>query len=265
MARKLARRPETKVVMTAHYVRRGSDSPLYKWIYRRIDRHIFVSDIALRSFMSTWRGRRPPFDTTRMLVIHNSLNLPENHLSTDPPRQSQPTAMYHGRLAQGKGLETLLRAFAIVIDSKVKLRLRIVGTGNPDYADKLRRLADRLCIRDRIDWTRHTPDPTSYIRQSDFGVLPSSEPEAFGLANLEYMAEQRPQVCTSNGAQPEYLTDGVEAFLVPPEDPEALAAAMQRLATDQALRTEMGRNARLSFSNRLAWPAFALRMESEVY
>ena len=49
-----------------------------------------------------------------------------------------------------------------------------------------------------IDWHKHLDDPMALIPDCDFGVLPSLTEEAFGLANIEYMAYGRPQVCSSN-------------------------------------------------------------------
>ena len=111
-----------------------------------------------------------------------------------------------------------------------------------------------------IDWHKHLDDPMALIPDCDFGVLPSLTEEAFGLANIEYMAYGRPQVCSSNGAQPEYITDGREGFLISPGNTARLAEAMRKLAAEPALRIRMGERAFSSFSENLSWPRFISRL-----
>lgn len=258
-ARRLLNRGDIRIVLTRHFVRHAGRTMFHKYVYRNVDAMIFVSEIVKARFLC---GRRLrilyPTDETRLHVLHNSLNI------TLAPRVPEPergpvTAMYLGRLSPGKGLEYLLEAMAEL--QGVKLRLRIVGTGHPDYVDNLRRLADSLGVMHLIDWPRHRDDTADYIRTSHFGVLPSSDPEAFGLSNIEYMAEGRPLICTSNGAQPEYISDGVEGLLVAPGDSVSLAEAMRRLATSKNLREEIGVAARRKFEDVLSWPHFISRLD----
>lgn len=262
LARRLARRPNVRLVATRHYVAPGKVRFPFSRLYHRIDAHLFVSEKARKAFLAAWIPGQTPFDPASLKVIHNSLLLPPGHLPAPFPEKGPVIAMFHGRLAPGKGLELLIDAMAVIAARKTKLRLRIVGTGNPDYVDSLRRRAVRLGVMERIDWTRHTPDPIPLIASCAFGVLPSQASEAFGLANIEYMAQGRPQVTTGNGAQPEYLTDGKEAFIVPTNNAEALADAMQRLAENPQLRLSMGMNAWNTFSAKISWSNFAPRMQS---
>lgn len=253
MARKLSGKKDVKIVMTRHKVRRAVDSWILRLIYRNIDALVFVSRMARDRFVSTWHNRIMPIDAERMYVIHNSLNIPEP--TYIPPSEQRPlTAMFHGPVKPGKGLETLIDAMALLKGERI--RLKIVGSGNPDYLDRIRRRALNKGVMDRIDWHKHTDDPLSLIIETDFGVLPSVQEEAFGLANIEYMRAGRPQICSSNGAQPEYITDGREGFLIPPLNPSILAKKMRRLASEPELRTKMGIKAFETFRERLSWPHF---------
>lgn len=261
-ARRLARRPEIRLVATRHYVAPGKVRFPFSRLYHRLDAHIFVSAKARDAFMESWNPGMTPFDPAAIRVIHNSIMLPDSHLPAPFPEKGPVIAMYHGRIAPGKGLETLIDALTVLAEKKVKLRLRIVGTGNPDYTDVLRNRAIKAGVMERIDWTRYTTDPLPLIAGCAFGVLPSQTSEAFGIANIEYMAQGRPQISTFNGAQPEYLSDGVDAIMVPPDDAAALADAMQALARDPSLRLKLGNNAWNTFSRRLSWGRFAQTMES---
>lgn len=252
-ARKLSGKKDINIVMTRHKVRRAVDSWILRLIYRNIDALIFVSRAARDRFVAPWHNRLMPINPERMFVIHNSLNIPSPVYT--PPTPNRPlTVMFHGPLKPSKGLEVLIDAMAMLKGKRI--RIRIVGAGTPDYVDRLRRRAISRGVMDMIDWHKHTDAPLPLIEDCDIGVLPSVSEEAFGLANIEYMAAGRPQICSSNGAQPEYITDGWEGFLIPPSNPSFLAENINKLASDPELRIRMGKRAFDTFINRLSWPHF---------
>lgn len=260
-ARKLSKKKDVKVVMTRHKVRRAVDSWPLRLIYRNLDALIFVSRAARDRFVATWHNRLIPIKADRMHVINNSLNIPEPVYT--PPTPNRPlTAMFHGTLKPGKGLETLIDAMTMLKGKRI--RLRIVGSGMPDYVDRLRRRAISRGVMELIDWHKHTDNLLPLIKDCDFGVLPSVDEEAFGLANIEYMAAGRPQICTSNGAQPEYITDGWEGILIPPSNPSFLAESIIKLAADSDLRQKMGTKAFNTFKERLSWDHFILPL-TQIY
>ncbi len=263
LARALARRRDVRVVLTRHSVEPGRDNPLQRWIYAHVDAMICVSQRVRDAFLTTWRGRQAPITENRLHVLLNSvLDAPP---APPPMRERGPvTAMYHGPLRPGKGIETILQALTLVKARGVKLRVRIMGTGHPDYVDALRRRAIQAGVMDMIDWRRHDPRPLEVIGDVHFGVFPSGVTEAFCLPNAEFMAMGRTVVCTATGGQPEYLADGESALFVPPANAPALADALSRLATDPALRASMGAAARRAYLSRLAWPDFA-RALTEIY
>ncbi|MDE6548528.1 MAG: glycosyltransferase family 4 protein [Muribaculaceae bacterium] len=253
-ARRLLGRHDIRVLLTRHYVRRAGRSPFHRFVYRNVDHMIFVSRIARDKFLSGWHWKgRYADDDINAVVIHNSLNIELEPVVAEPAK-GPVTAMYLGRLAPDKGLEELIDA--LVILKSMKIRLKIVGTGHPDYVDSLRRRALTAGVMHMIDWPRHKENTEDYIRMSHFGVLPSTAPEAFGLSNIEFMKEGRPIVCTDNGAQPEYITHGREGILVPPHNAEQLAAEMRKLALSSEMRRKIGEAARQRFERELSWPQF---------
>ena len=257
-ARRLLGRHDIRVILTRHYVRRAGRSPFHRFVYRNVDHMVFVSRIAKQKFMSGWHWKgRYASDDINAKVIHNSLNI-ELQPVTAEPSKGPATAMYLGRLAPDKGLEELIDA--LVILRPMKIRLRIVGTGHPDYVDSLRRRALNAGVMHMIDWPRHKENTEDFIRMSHFGVLPSSAPEAFGMSNIEFMKEGRPIICTDNGAQPEYITHNKDGILVPPGDVESLAREMRRLASSSELRMQIGQAARHRFEEELSWSRFIDRL-----
>ncbi len=87
------------------------------------------------------------------------------------------------------------------------------------------------------------------LRASDALLVPSLD-EGLPTVVLEAMACGVPVVATDCGGVSEALTDGVEGFLVPPREPEALAAALARLWRDRDLRESMGRAGRRTATSR---------------
>ncbi len=263
IARRLAKRPDVKIVATRHKAMPGKNNWLRRLIYRNVDAHIFVSRLTKDTFLSSWPDGRYPFDSRRLFVALNSRpDLPER---LPAPSRGAITAMYHGIIRPGKGIETIIRALGIIKRRKqVRLRLRIAGTGDTDYLDTLRHLAFREDVLDMIDWSRNIDDPSTLIANCHFGVLPSEIPEAAGMANIEYMMFGRPQITTFNGAQREYLTPGKEALPVEPGDADTLADQMTQLVSDPDLRTRMGEASADKYDSILAWPRY-IKVISAIY
>jgi glycosyltransferase involved in cell wall biosynthesis len=81
-------------------------------------------------------------------------------------------------------------------------------------------------------------------------VLPSAWEETFGLAAVEAMAAGTPPIAAAHGSFPELITAGLDGVLVPPRDPEALAAAFQDVEKRPWRYEVLGRRARATYESR---------------
>ncbi|HZS33599.1 MAG TPA: glycosyltransferase family 4 protein [Methylomirabilota bacterium] len=147
-----------------------------------------------------------------------------------------------GRFQAKKGFDVLLEAVRQV---HCPVRLAVVGYG--PLAPALRAQAARLGLGDRVTWLGPLDQPAvrACYRASDLFVLsPRVAPDADrdGLPNvvLEALSQGLPVVATRAGAIAEAVEDGVHGRLVPPEDPVALARAVEALARDPAARRRLG-------------------------
>ncbi len=256
IARRIARRGDIRIAVTRHTVACARHPRLLRRLYSEIDGHVFVSRLARQRFEAPWEGEkvlRGPVE-----IIPDSLNIEVSGVVPEPEK-GPVIAQYMGRIMPGKGLETLIDALPRLRGKRT--RLRIVGGGNPDYIDALRRRAFARGVSDMIDWHKFTSDTATLVASSHFGVTPSVAAEAFGLVNVEFMAAGRPVVTTLNGAQPEYITDGQEGLMVAPASSQALVDAMERMATDAAERRRMGEAAFRRWEKELSWPGVAAAME----
>jgi glycosyltransferase involved in cell wall biosynthesis len=100
--------------------------------------------------------------------------------------------------------------------------------------------AATLGVAHRVVFTGRREDVPAVTAALDVAVLPSYR-EAQGLSVLEALAMSRPVVASNVGGIPEMISDGVTGLLVPPRDPDALAAAIVRLLRDHSLADILGR------------------------
>jgi glycosyltransferase involved in cell wall biosynthesis len=142
-----------------------------------------------------------------------------------------------GRLSPEKGFATLVEAMRWV-DGR---RLVLIGDG-PERA-RLHAMAEELGVADRVTFAGWVDWPWVARWAFDLLVVPSLS-ESFGLVVAEGMLAQTPIVATRVGGIPELVVEGETGTLVPPNDPRALADAINKLLGDPMLREAMGQRGR---------------------
>ena len=146
-----------------------------------------------------------------------------------------------GRLTYQKGFDVLLRAFATIAKKHPGWQLLILGEG--EMRPELERLRDDLELTNRALMPGLYNPPFPLLKQSQLFVL-SSRYEGFGNALIEAMGCGVAVISTDCPSGPaEIIRDGENGLLVPTEDVEALATAMDRLMTDEAERNRLAARA----------------------
>jgi glycosyltransferase involved in cell wall biosynthesis len=147
-------------------------------------------------------------------------------------------AVYAGRLAKEKGVDTLIEAAATTGS-----RVDIAGTG-PE-ASAFEALARSLGA-DGVRFHGHLPREELHrlVRSAAVVTVPSRCHENQPLIVLESLACGVPVIASELGGLPELIAPGVDGDLVPPNDPDALAASLQGFLSDPARAYEMGRAGR---------------------
>ena len=148
------------------------------------------------------------------------------------------------RLMKLYGPDIAIRAFATVAKKSPKASLLLVGSGELSYVEELKTLAKDLRIDNQVIFREKVgySDVPSIFENADVLLQPSRW-ESFGVVILEAAAVGVPAIGTDVGGVSELLVDAKAGLLVPPEDPEALADMMLRLAADEELRSRLGQNA----------------------
>lgn len=139
-----------------------------------------------------------------------------------------------------KDYPNLLNAARLLKESGVEIRIIAVGQG--PLEQEMRALHDSMGLGDRVLLLGQRDDAVAVLGACDAFVMASNN-EGLPVAIMEALALGLPICATSVGGIPEAVTDGVEGLLVPPSDPESLAAALARLADDPALRAQLAAGA----------------------
>ncbi len=156
---------------------------------------------------------------------------------------------YFGYLYRGKGVDTLLRAFALVAAHRDTARLAVIGSISPvegghEYHTMLRQLVTDLGLGSKViftgkfDW--NSTQGSVYLRAADAGVLPFDA--GLQLNNSSFAAAVThglPIVTTRGPVLEAPFVDGENVSLCPPQDPDAMAAAMLKVMENAPLRRRL--------------------------
>lgn len=150
-----------------------------------------------------------------------------------------------GRVVRWKGHVEFLNAAKIVLEAEPASKVLIIGDysdGDSMYQEEITRLIDESGYKDRIIFTGFVTNVKSFYQLMDVCVHTSIEPEPFGLVITEAMSYGIPVVASDRGAPKEIIEDGLNGYLVDPEETDKLAETIIRLLSDGALRDEIGNN-----------------------
>jgi phosphatidylinositol alpha-1,6-mannosyltransferase len=158
-----------------------------------------------------------------------------------------------------KGLDTTLKALALAREGGISVHLRVAGSGTD--LERLSDLASDLGLTGVVEFMGSVSRDQllrSYAECDGF-VLPSSQ-EGFGIVYLEAASHGKASIAASAGAASEMLRDRETGFLVPPDDPDALARTLREIATTPTLLASVGARARQDLSERYSFIAFRNRL-----
>jgi len=212
--------------------------------------------------------------TPRRLVPIGPNVMPRSRAHVDRPawrkrwgiKGDQLALSYFGFLNQSKGGEELIEALAKLVTEGRDARLLMIGgrVGASDptnlaYLHRVQALIARHGLTDRVVWTDYLPEEeaTATLMASDICVLPYRDGVSTRRGTLmAALVHGLPVVTTQPRVPLEQFRDGENMLLAPPEDPDALAACIARLADDAELRQHIGAGAEM-LAQRFTWPAIA--------
>ncbi len=216
----------------------------YPYLFRHAQR-VTATSLYLANVVESY-GRLPrPVD-----VVAFGVDARRFSPAPAPPEQPRIGTVRH--LEAKYGLDVLVRSVPAVVAAHPAATVDIVGEGE-QRADLERLIATlgvetHVRLRGRLAHA-HVP---AFLQTLSVFANPSRD-EAFGVAALEAQACGVPVVASRVGALDEVVRDGTTGLLVPPDDPAALAAALNDLLRDRERAREMGRDARAWVMERYRW------------
>jgi glycosyltransferase involved in cell wall biosynthesis len=211
----------------------------YKWALNHCTKLIAVSEFNRRAHQQ--EGITAPIE-----VIHNGTDL-SFFTPTSSVRPSDVTRiLYLGRVLPDKGVHTLVRACHLAAQ---KCPLRLTVAGNPFPNEETRAYYQYLKKEAAYSsyasvFIEHVEDVRPLLADADLVVLPSHWPEPFGRVIIEAMACEIPVIASNVGGIPEILAPHFQDCLIEPDEPEALAQAIQSLAHWRTEQPDLGHRMR---------------------
>lgn len=141
-----------------------------------------------------------------------------------------------GRFVPVKGQRYLIDALARLPLEIAGRRLRLLMVGDGPLEDTLRQQAADLGVSDRVVWCGWQQDPAPFLTLADAIVFPSRDRETFGNVILEAWSYGRPLVTTAFRGAREIARHGEDSYVVPCEDPPALARGIEAVLQDPQLQ-----------------------------
>jgi glycosyltransferase involved in cell wall biosynthesis len=193
---------------------------------------LFVSDLTRE------RSRRyAPWSMDDTAVVHSGIDT-TSFGSPRGPRPWRGQLLYAGRYDPRKGIETAVRA--LVEPGLEDVELEICAVGDVTEKARIEAVVAELGLHGRVRFTSSPREALAeHYRAADLVVFPSDWEEPFGLVPLEAMACGTPVAATGAGGSGRFCLDGVNCVRFRPGDPADLAAAVQRVAGDAALRADI--------------------------
>jgi glycosyltransferase involved in cell wall biosynthesis len=249
-----------RIVRTRHISAPVPRGPLSRWLYMSAASYVVTTGEALK----------------RELVERNRFRA--NRI------ESVPTGIDAGRFRPGErnamrakfglpqdrilvGIVATLRSWkghAGLLDAMARLpgHIELVIVGDGPQREALEKKILALDLRGRVHMQGQQADVLPWLRALDIFALPSYANEGVPQALLQAMLVELPCVTTQVGGIPEVATHERTALVVPPQDPAALAAAIERLAGDEGLRRELGEAARKHCVEGYSYERMLDRMEN---
>ncbi len=189
----------------------------------------------------------------RLRLVHRGVDLERfGYVSPDKKKQDGEFRVgIIGRITPLKGHPYFIKAMAAVAKEVPGLKVRIVGdapASKAAYKKELQDLVGKLGLEQRTEFLGTRRDIPAILAELDLLVLATTVPEAFGRVIVEAQAAGVPVVATGVGGVIDIIEDGETGLLVPPANPDAMAAATLRVFHDRELSRHMSENARRGVS-----------------
>ena len=241
----------------------------YKYLYKTVDRIIAHSQNMKEDIISIFGLKEDKLS----VIPHGVLFFNENtKISKNEAKKglglsySDKVILFQGFMSPYKGVEYLIEAFPIIYKKIPKVSLLIVGTGEKEYINVLKKKIEYMLVQyniprkaviEKFDYIPVIDLPL-YFQGSEVVVLPYTEVSQSGVLLTAY-AFGKPVVCSNIGAFKESVCDNVNGYLVKPKDSRAIADAIISTINNENKTRTMGHNSYILAKEKYSWDVIALK------
>ena len=248
------------IVRTRHISAPVPHGPFSRWLYMRAAARVVTTGEALKQQLVSGNG----FTESRIESVPTGIDAGRFR-----PGERKASRAKFG-LPQDKtlvGIVATLRSWkghAHLLEAMTRLpaQIELVIVGDGPQREALEQKIVHLGLRGRVHMQGQQADVLPWLRALDIFALPSFANEGVPQALVQAMLVELPCVTTPVGGILELAEHDRTALLVPPRDPDALAAAIERLAGDEGLRRELGEAARKHCVEGYSYERMLDRMEA---
>ena len=253
----------------------GMISAAVHWLYyvydraqnRKVDMTMFLSQWAESEFKKIYSGRtcvvRSGADPDRFTRGGDRKKIRDRF----GYKESDFVLLWLGIFMPHRRLQDAIEAASRLKSKGFPVRLLLAGSDRsfPEYFNSLKALAAQLGVAEEVTFAGKVVDEEiqDFYCACDAFLFPN-ENQTWGLAVMEAMACGRPVLVSQGAAVHEVLTDGENAFLFPPRNPEALAEKIQSVATQPTLRARVAQQGMELVRTKYNWEQFA-RQVAQVF
>ena len=177
-------------------------------------------------------------------------------------RNTDQTILIVGRIEHEKGFDVALRAFGLVLQELPSFRLAVIGSGS--QLQSLKILGKQLGILSSIDFLGdlRNEEVIQKMDQSDIVLVPSRAIEGFGIVAIEAALREVVVIASDVGGLGYTVEDNKSGFLVPAEDPIAIAAKIKEIIKDPDSLEKIRKYARIRALDLFSMDRFKISLES---
>ncbi len=207
-----------------------------------------------------YNGVAPAQIIQNSAIIRKSLNIPSDAI----------VISLVGRINRMKGQKLLIRAGEILADRVSEINLIYLCVGSPPqkqdkFLVELDRIIETSKIRHSIKRLDYREKISSIWEITDICVVPSTEPESFGLVAVEAMRAGKPVIAADHGGIREIIEHDITGLRFTPGDHEALAEALELLIRNKELRDSMGRAGLKRYKDKFTRAQFISKFQNAYY
>lgn len=250
-----------------HYHMKGIVKEQDKWLADKLYRYQFNNGkvIMLSPYLHPDIAKYIPIEKI-YFVPEGIPRFPADQLP--PPKETEnevPEILFLSNLIRAKGVFVLLEACKILHEQGINFKTYYIG-GIFDVPEKeFQQYVQSNNLSDKVSYLgpKYGPDKYAYFQQVDIFVQPTLE-DCFPLTVLEAMQSGLPVVSTQEGAIPEMIVEGETGYVVPKNDPAALAEKIKTLVASAELRKKMGQAAKERYDQNYTMSHFEQNLSNTI-